>query len=128
KSTDGGVTWTQLQSTITSFAAGVVKDLEVSPNNSNLLLATSYWDIKRSVDGGVSWTVVHPDSYNCDIEFFDSNPNKVVAGSCGNQAPTMYSDNGGQSWSASSGIPLENRKIDLEFSRSAPGVVYALGG
>lgn len=64
KSTDNGVTWTQLASTIAATALesfdspfDYVHRLAVDPTNGNVFAAASN-SIQRSTDGGTTWTAV----------------------------------------------------------------------
>jgi hypothetical protein len=64
KSTDNGVTWTQLASTITATALEAfdspfdyVHRLAIDPTNGNVFAAASN-TIQRSTDGGATWTTV----------------------------------------------------------------------
>ncbi|MBI3759155.1 MAG: hypothetical protein HY269_05305 [Deltaproteobacteria bacterium] len=55
KTTDGGATWTRLQST-SAEDFYYVNDLVISPTNSQRLYAATGTGVFRSLDGGASWT------------------------------------------------------------------------
>jgi len=133
KSTDGGQTWTQLPGTDTWQA---VTRIAVSPANGNLLLASRRpGGIARSTDGGQTWTDVASADTSFQVAFDPNDGTKAVA----HLAPTsvqthqvVTSIDSGLTWqAAASGLASvsgENSRIELCYSRSAPGVVYASVG
>lgn len=114
KSDDAGLTWRWLENHLPQASW----DVEVSPANSNQVIATSFFDgkttplsgISRSVDGGVSWTnpttgrpvaadcatttrLASPTAYG--IAFDPANSNSVFVGTnCG----LAESTDGGATW------------------------------
>ncbi len=58
KTTDGGTTWTRLDSTATADFY-YVNDIVVSPVNNQRLYAATRAGIWRSTDGGTTWTLAH---------------------------------------------------------------------
>ncbi len=64
RTSDRGVTWTQIASTAYDPAFRWINRMAVDPANPNVLVAATNRGIFRTEDGGVSWdtTYVHPDS------------------------------------------------------------------
>ncbi len=144
KSTDGGVTWSQLAGTDPTNAVNAVvcaagsicpwfnvNRLAVAPDGSAILAATgnSIW---RSTDGGATWNQSPSliGGYILDTDFDPTNPQKAIAGRVGQ---VVYSTNGGQSWTAAGfstdGGATFNASItgraEVAYAPSDPTVVYA---
>jgi photosystem II stability/assembly factor-like uncharacterized protein len=84
KSTDTAATWACV--TLNENFYGGVSAIEVSPTNPNLVFAGSGAVVKRSADGGVTWTtVLTANSLNAnEILIINANPQIVlVAGDAG---------------------------------------------
>jgi len=100
KSTDGGNTWnpTGLTSAVTSNF--LIRRLIIHPTNPQILIAATNSGIRRTTDGGLTWTTpITSNSY--DLEFQPGNPNIVY---CGGTAFRRSTD-GGVTWTTiSSGI------------------------
>src|SRR5205823_79776 len=99
-----------------------VNRLAVSANGSTLLSATRSGGY-RSLDGGATWsntTVVEL----TDVAFHPTDSNKAVAsGFAGN---AYYTNNGGATWVAASGLPGGSIvRVELAYARSSPNIVYA---
>ena len=116
RSTDGGVTWSQLAPTAswpfvnrlavspdgTTLLAAVV---EIAPNDDFPLGSGRLWE---SADDGGSWTPVSADTFPGtgifgDVDFHPTDSNRAIAGIThfGGQAtygPIVYTTNGGASW------------------------------
>lgn len=139
KSTDGGVTWTQLASTAnTDFL--YVQSVAVSPDGATLLAATStdifgtnY--IYRSTDGGTSWTIaLNATGRIGHVEFNPADSTKAIAS--GYNHSTLYSTDAGASWPLSvtgptGGTGYSNRstsnggRVEVRYAKSNPTIVYA---
>nr|WP_255604260.1 choice-of-anchor D domain-containing protein [Oscillochloris sp. ZM17-4] len=125
KSSDGGVSWSQLSATANSNFV-YVNRLDISNDGATLLAATRT-GIYRSTDGGSSWTQVWS-TQTLDVNFNPNDPTYAVAG--GRYGDAWYSTNGGVSWTAASGIPLStstSRRVEVAYAPSvaAPGTIYA---
>jgi photosystem II stability/assembly factor-like uncharacterized protein len=144
KTTDGGDHWTRLNSTVPSEAHPDfyrVNRLAVCPTNSQLLLAATSADaytgkIYRSTDAGGTWSLAQfpPASlvniYDVRFQPHLSGPadtdiptTNCIAGTGGNGA--YYSNNGGATWTAATGLPSASGRVELAYSRSNPAIVYA---
>ncbi|MEW5871094.1 MAG: hypothetical protein AB1894_17600 [Chloroflexota bacterium] len=122
KSTDGGVTWTQLAATAATDWY-YVNRLAISPNGATLLAAVRS-GIWRSTDGGGSWTKVSGVITDwTDIDFHPTDSNKAVAG--GYNGKAYYSTNGGQTWTAGTGFTAGSDRVELAYAPSSPTTVYA---
>lgn len=131
KSTDAGLTWTVLPSTI---KFGNVNKIAISPLDSNLILeATQYGGIRRSTDGGVTWKTVREAQLGHSVTFNPSNPSRVIASvldynftSNNWYTEADYSTDGGLTWKASSGIGANSfGRIEVQPSAKDPNIAYA---
>ncbi len=125
KTTDGGVTWSQLAST-TNGNFFFVNRLAIHPTNPQILLAATQIGIFRTTNGGTSWTRV----FNGEILDVQLNPvdgSTAVAG--GRNSRAIYSNDGGQNWLPATGFASTSGfidgRIELAFAPSAPNIVYA---
>ena len=64
RSTDAGVTWTQLSSTNTS-TFHYTNGIAVSPRNTQRIYAATRTGLYRSINGGVSWTTLATHANGC---------------------------------------------------------------
>ena len=148
KSVDRGATWTFLSATSTDTSvnpSGIdwwyVNRIAVNPTNPNIILAgtttgtstggvTANGKVYRSINGGNSWSKVG-DFQGLDVKFDPNNANNAIVGS--DDGYVYYSSNAGVSWTPSMQIvaaPVgrgtpKSARIELDYSRSAPGTVYA---
>jgi hypothetical protein len=116
KSTNGGVTWTQLASTDNS-SFNYVNRIAISPNG-NTILAATVLGIFRSTDAGVSWTETTA-SGAYDIDFHPTDSNKAIAGA---QGSVRRSTNGGVTWSSTF---IGGGRIEVAYAPSDGDIVYA---
>jgi len=137
KSTDGGVTWTQLANTATWQHT---TRIAVSPTNSNVLLASRRpGGIARSADGGQTWNDVTGglvlDPFSWQVLFDPNDGTRAVAhlapGSVASHG-VITSQDAGLTWQpAASGLASvagESSRIELCYAPSSPGMVYASTG
>ncbi len=120
RSTDGGRTWTQLDSTAGPEWHSVSR-IAISPKKHKTMLASTSTGIYRTTDGGKSWTRTF-DQRTLDVDFHPTDANLVVAGRADNIA--MYSTDGGVSWTNATGITGGTR-VELSYAPSNPAMVYA---
>jgi photosystem II stability/assembly factor-like uncharacterized protein len=121
KSTDAGATWTQLPATANG-AFWYVNRLAVSPDGKILLAATSGGAMRRSIDGGASFTQVLADAM-ADVKFHPTDSAKAIAG--GVSGGVWVTSDGGASWTAAIGVPRSSGRCELAYARSNPLIVYA---
>jgi uncharacterized protein (TIGR03437 family) len=128
KSTDGGVTWTNIQAPfVDSVGRGVkISSIAVSPTNSNIVLAaasgimpayqggpsTIPGGIYRSTNGGTTWSLVAGGGQGTRVIFNPANPSQVFATISGVVSSTytlvaglgvFVSNDAGATWTASNG-------------------------
>ena len=79
RSADGGVTWQLINSNFGGSSSEPVFDLEMHPDNKNILLATGYNVIARSEDQGSTWEPIYGDwgGIATGISVVEINPNKT---------------------------------------------------
>ncbi len=141
KSTDGGVSWIRITNGFgpqTQFT-----DIEVSPHNSNIILASlgsGNWDnpfpsnegVWRSTDAGITWTRVNSNSDAFDVAFDPTASSTRAYAATGDQSSTggfLVSTNSGASFvQSNSGLPTANTigRIQFDIAPSSPGTIYAL--
>ena len=97
RSTNGGTTWTHLNST-TGPEWDYVNRIAIDPTNTNLILAATSLGIFRSTDGGASW-IQRSNVIAFDLRFDPNNPLHMVAGR--RDGPPLYSTNAGSTYASS---------------------------
>ncbi len=147
KSTDNGISWTQLASTSStpeSFNSDFQYcwNIKVSPTNSYVYAAT-YGRIYRSTDAGVNWTAVFtssdvnlasPSSSSVTDLNIDSNGNVYIAiGSDGDIGGFYLSQDNGNSWTNITpdnttypDFPTDYNRTVIDIAPSNENVVYFL--
>ncbi len=118
KSTNGGVTWTQLPSTATSNFF-FVNRLAISPDGATLLAATNT-GIWRSTNAGTSWTQATT-LRTLDVDFNPSNSAQAIAGQA--NGVVLFSTNGGAAWTAAPS--LGGMRVEVAYAPNAPTITYA---
>jgi hypothetical protein len=125
KSTDGGISWSQLASTANTNWH-YVNRLAISPDGA-VLFAATWSGIFRSTNAGVSWTEVSgSENFWTDIDFHPTDSTKAIAG--GYYGQVYYSNNGGQSWSPAAGVNTSTdwrARVEVAYAPSSPSTVYA---
>ncbi len=123
KSTDGGTSFSSTGFTHTTNSNATsqfqIHHLWINPGNDNIVIATTTSDIRRTVDGGTTWTVLDVFPYT-DIKQKPSNSNILYAGS---ENIVFKSTDGGATWTDQSTTINGAVKIDLATSGST---VYAI--
>ena len=122
RTTDGGDTWTQMESTATPDFH-YVNRLVIGPDSRATLLAATGAGVFRSTDAGASWTRTL--AINAlDAKFHPTDGSQAIASGHDPGSGPYYSTDGGVTWSMASGIPDVHR-VELAYARSNPSVVYA---
>ncbi len=132
KSRDGGRSWAVLPATA-GYDFRYVNRLAISPDGGSLLAATRR-GLFRSSDGGGSFLGVSPplnDIEIVDVEYHPSDASRCVAS--GRPSQAFVSADGGLHWTQATGIPSFSRsagspsgRIEMEYAKAAPSIVYAL--
>jgi photosystem II stability/assembly factor-like uncharacterized protein len=126
KSTDGGVTWTQMKNGIaTDYAGGdpYVYAFTMSPNNSQSLLFSTSSGVYRSINGGTLWSSITDlaSKYISGFAFAPSTPAIIYAASNDN----LYkSTNSGMNWSNIGALPSNPYPTSLVVDPSTPSTLY----
>jgi hypothetical protein len=132
KSTDGGQTWSLVTGT---SGFGNINKIAISPANVNtILVTTQYGGVRRTTNGGTSWSTVLSAQVGHDVEFSPTDSNRVMAtvldydfgtGSWFTRA--SHSNDAGATWTVSTGMTFSgfDPRIEVAFAPSAPGTVYA---
>lgn len=121
KSTDGGDTWNQIQSTAEDNAFQYVQKIQVT--SVGTVLAGTLSGLRRSTNGGDTWQNTLSGRI-ADIEIA-SNGNIYASTGVNSSGNVYMSDNDGVSWSD---VTPEGsgRRIELATAPSNPDVVYAV--
>ncbi len=122
KSTNGGVSWTQVNQ---NMGNSIVGGLAMHPSDPNTILAATSKGIYKTIDGGSHWTQKSNNtSHYKEIRYNPGNPAIVYA----TEGGKFYrSSDGGESWtqlSASNGIPSAGSRMVIGVSSANPACVY----
>ncbi|MFZ1729717.1 MAG: T9SS type A sorting domain-containing protein [Bacteroidota bacterium] len=138
RSTDNGLTWTDLDMGIGKDSVGRIS-VDICLSQPNILyalivgskgtLTNKTFAVMKSTDGGESWfrttNATAPPSftsnygwYNCELAVHPTDPDKILCGGVG----LYLSLDGGLTFQTRSGIHVDHHAI--EFSPSAPDVCY----
>ncbi|MBS0661431.1 MAG: choice-of-anchor J domain-containing protein [Verrucomicrobia bacterium] len=126
KSTDAGVTWSQLSATNTSNFY-YTNRIAISPNGATLLAATST-GLFRSTDAGVTWNQVQATASRMTQVVFDPNDSTKAVG-VGYGSLAFYSTDSGATWTAATGLPAPGTgslpgRSEVAYAKSVAGTIY----
>ncbi len=120
--TINGASWDQLQSTDNTDFQWIQR-LAMSPDGTTLLAATRT-GIHRSIDADRDvWTLVEPGNV-ADLRFHPTDSNRAVASGAAGAGGALFSTDGGQTWTAASGIG-GNARVEVTYAAADPDIVYA---
>lgn len=131
KSTDGGATWTQLESTAGNELFQYTNKIVFSKNDPATLYAATRGGVQRSKDSGASWETVfvaEAAAVGCtDLTLVDGGDADVLVTACGSfRTGGMHrSADGGDSWSAVLELPTQGRST-IAVAPSDNNIMYAL--
>ena len=112
-----GAAWTNIGPTPAAVGA-----IAVDPHGSGIIfIGTNAGGIRRSVDGGITWSAVNTGLTNLDVERLAidaSGPQTVYAGTGGGLFKTV---DGGATWQ---NVPAIGGSVALAADPSRPGVIY----
>ncbi|MFO7615076.1 MAG: hypothetical protein R6W71_10600 [Bacteroidales bacterium] len=128
KSTNGGISWTQLSSTNNANFRWVNR-LDHHPGNANILYAATRdpHRVWKTLDGGITWTqMLTSSSAVFDVKVHPNLPQYVIAG-CANNV--YLSSNSGSSWThqttgATNKLPNNPERCEVSFCASNNGRIY----
>jgi TonB family protein len=122
KSTNGGTSWTTVNS---GFTATDVSVLAIDPSTPATLYAgTGSGGVFKSTNGGTSWTTINSgltDMHVYALAIDPSTPATLYAGTTG----VFKSTDGGSSWTAVYSAPEDTYVYALAIDRSTPATLYA---
>lgn len=123
KSTDGGNTWNTTGLTFPVTSAVRIRRLIVNPLNPQIVMAVGSMGIRRSTNGGTTWTSVSTTN-TYDIEFMPGNPSIVYAGG----TTFRRSTDGGVTWATIAGVPASgtSNRLAIAVTPANPNFVYVL--
>lgn len=128
KSIDGGESWFSILDWPEANLSGV-SEIIISPDDSNIVLASSSEGLYRSDDAGMNWTQVIDQPMVAQVAFQPENPDLVLAtvGGYNTTNTGLYkSFDGGLSFIEMVSFPsFYDGKTRIAFSESNPDKVYA---
>lgn len=127
KTTDGGTTWTVLNTEINYSDGEFISKILINPLDESILYASTSKSIIKSTDAGASWQVLLSGFNFRDLLFKPDDPTFLYATtySLNDGAFLFFSDDSGRSWFVSKHFPDANR-IKLAVTKRAPDRVLAL--
>lgn len=127
RTVDAGVTWSQMP---TTSGFGNINRIAVSQVDRDVLLIATGAGIRRSDDGGTSWSIVRS-GRSLQVLIDPNNANRCVAHSsttfAGNTTHSIvWSIDGGQTWTPATGGFSPGSRIELAYASSVNNRVYAV--
>jgi photosystem II stability/assembly factor-like uncharacterized protein len=134
RSPDGGASWQQM---VATADWDNVCRISIAPDNSDVLLAgIRYGGIRRSDDGGHSWTTPYWAQGSYYVAFDPADGQKAIAHVVDYDFDlqdwfhsALYSTDGGVTWSAAAGalgrVDGFGSRLELAYAPGAPDLVYA---
>ena len=123
KSTDYGTSWTAISPVIYGISA-----MDVDWNNSNIIYVASYFDMYKTIDGGINWVPINsgftPGGQMLSLHI-DVNNSSIVYAACGSYTGSLFrSIDAGASWALwTTGLPdLPTGIVVTQLGE--PGEVY----
>jgi len=123
KTTDGGVTWTQLPATANA-SFYYVNRLALCPTNNLIILAATESGIWRSTDAGTTWNQQYSAETVLDIAFNPATGASCIASGTPFTTVALYSLDAGITWNSATGLPAAGR-VEVAYAASSPNLVYA---
>ncbi|MEM7203187.1 MAG: hypothetical protein AAF628_23195 [Planctomycetota bacterium] len=121
-SDDGGDTWNHMAST-SGPDWYFVNRLAFDPNDRMVMLAATGSGIWRSANQGATWSRTSA-LETMDVDFHPTDSSRAIAGTL--TGASLYSTDGGRSWTEASGIPpTTSIRAEVAYARSSPQTVYA---
>ncbi len=124
KSTDKGLTWLQLTSTMSSDDFGDINRIVVDPLDEKSLIAVTNKSVQKSIDGGQSWRQVFSDNgYRIQQVIIAVNSLDTLYATV-NSKGVIKSIDRGENWEYV--LDCSNGRIEMAISPTDPSIVYAL--
>lgn len=139
KSTDNGLSWTQLSATVSNTPEIFTSDfqycwnIKVSPTNGNVYVAT-YGAVYRSTDGGANWSAIFNSfnsnygSYETDVAVSSTGTLYIAMSSDGDITGFYKSTDNGDNWTniTPTGFPTIYERTVIDIAASNENIVYFL--
>jgi photosystem II stability/assembly factor-like uncharacterized protein len=133
KTTDGGQNWALTGDQDFENIGLWVRDLKITPDDNNVLLAATDNGLYRSEDAGLTWNNVQAGEH-MEIEFHPTNPQMIYAVRLtANQTLLKRSENGGTTWATVGAatwpfpqVGEEQKRCEISVSPAEPDNVYVL--
>lgn len=124
KTTDGGVTWTQLEATVSSGEFNYVNRLLVDPSDENVVVVVTNEGIYRTDDGGVTFTrVKSSDNRVQDLRANPENFNTLYASV--ESEGVLISRDAGVTWREPLGENISGGRAEIAVSPVDTSRLYA---
>lgn len=130
KSEDSGNTWALTGLSYTLGQGGVVSKLLIDPNNVNTVFATTKDGIKRTTDGGTTWSDVYTEANAVFNDIVYKHGSSTIMYATSRLGKFYRSTNNGASWSVASSpasdrldIALTANDVEQILTLDASGVV-----
>ncbi|NPA45409.1 MAG: hypothetical protein GXO49_07740, partial [Chlorobi bacterium] len=123
KTTDKGISWTQLATTATNEDFAYVNRIIIDPSNEDIVLAATEKGILKTTDGGNSWNKVY--SSNTGVEDLIKDPtdfNVLFAGE--NSYGIIRSTDAGETWTNSSNGIGAGKRFEVAISNVDHNYVF----
>ncbi len=120
--TINGASWDLLGNTDTADFQWIQR-LAISADGSTLLAATRSGIMRSTDNDHAVWAQVENGDF-ADVKFHPTDSNLAIAGGSGRTGGAMFSTDGGQTWTAGTGIP-GNGRVEMAYATANPGTVYA---
>ncbi len=126
KSEDGGLTWNETGLSYEVGEFGMINGLQMSSEDTDLLVTATNAGIYRTTNGGDSWTLEMAGTNFKEIDAHPTDGDIFLA--CRTSEGIYRSTNGGDSWTElTNGLPGDGfSRITLDYSEADPDVIYAL--
>jgi len=122
KSTDSGLTWSDVSSGLSGYLSNFVYDVEVDPNNSSIVYAGASKGLFKSTDGGASW---HKKGSLYNVYSVTVSPSQSRRVYTGCYEGVYYSPDEGETWyNSSQGLRCQY-VTSLRFHPSDSDTLYA---
>lgn len=126
KSTNGGVTWTQINNTMGNVTVGA---MIMHPSDPSTILAATSGGIYKTTNGGSSWTLVcNTGNAHKDIKFKPGDPTIVYSTRISSSQARFYrSTDTGDTWTqigSADGIPAAGKRMVIGVTSADPDYVY----
>lgn len=123
KSVDGGLTWSQIESTASSTNFSFINRMLINPSNADVLVIATNTGVYKTSNGGSTWSnTLSPGNRVQDLRMNHNNFNTQYAAV--NGVGIYRSGNGGSTWTKKSD-DFGGARTEIALSRTTPSTIYA---